>query len=238
MYEDGDPKLSWNPSTDNVGVIDYLVYQNGVLIATVATSNHSLTGLDQKLDHSFYVVARDLSGNKSEPSEPVEIEAADFDTDGDLVFVSEDAFPNDPAEWADNDGDGIGNNSDNDDDNDNIEDSSDNCPLVNNSNQLDTDRDLDGDVCDRDDDNDGILDIFDAYPLISLGGLADTDEDGIPDNCDSICIGRGLIADDDDDNDGLQDLQDAFPLISLGDRRDTDSDGYQMSVIRFVCWQA
>ena len=39
-------------------------------------------------------------------------EIADVDTDGDGFTDSEDAFPNDPNEWADSDGDGIGDNSD------------------------------------------------------------------------------------------------------------------------------
>ena len=34
------------------------------------------------------------------------------DTDGDGVPDDEDAFPNDPTEWADSDGDGVGDNSD------------------------------------------------------------------------------------------------------------------------------
>ena len=37
------------------------------------------------------------------------------DTDGDGITDSEDAFPSDPNEWADCDGDGIGNNADDDD---------------------------------------------------------------------------------------------------------------------------
>jgi len=42
------------------------------------------------------------------------------DTDGDGVPNDEDAFPQDPSEWIDSDGDGIGDNADTDDDNDGI----------------------------------------------------------------------------------------------------------------------
>ena len=42
------------------------------------------------------------------------------DSDGDGVPNEEDAFPYDPSEWTDSDGDGIGDNGDTDDDNDGI----------------------------------------------------------------------------------------------------------------------
>jgi len=40
-----------------------------------------------------------------------------------------DAFPQDPLEWLDTDGDGVGNNADSDDDNDGVKDSDDEAPL-------------------------------------------------------------------------------------------------------------
>ena len=44
------------------------------------------------------------------------------DTDGDGVADDDDAFPLDPTEWLDTDGDEIGNNADPDDDNDGYSD--------------------------------------------------------------------------------------------------------------------
>lgn len=89
---------------------------------------------------------------------------------------------------------------DEDDDNDGILDVDDNCPLISNSNQLDTDSDGEGDVCDTDDDGDGILDINDNCPLIANADQADIDNDGIGDVCD-----------EDNDNDGVPDAIDACP---------------------------
>jgi len=57
-------------------------------------------------------------------SEPVNV-----DTDGDGVLDDEDAFPNDPTEWDDTDGDGTGDNADDDDDNDGVPDEQDDFPL-------------------------------------------------------------------------------------------------------------
>ncbi len=53
------------------------------------------------------------------------------DRDGDGVPDSQDAFPDDPTEWKDSDGDGVGDNADNDDDNDGVLDSQDYIPYNN-----------------------------------------------------------------------------------------------------------
>ncbi|WP_158285116.1 gliding motility-associated C-terminal domain-containing protein, partial [Arenibacter aquaticus] len=132
-------------------------------------------------------------------------------------------------------------------DNDGIQDSSDNCPSMANSDQLDTDTDGEGDVCDMDDDNDGTPDSEDAFPLDNsedtdtdgdgTGNNADTDDDndGTPDSEDAFPLdnsedtdtdgdGTGNNADTDDDNDGTPDSEDAFPLDNSEDT-DTDGDG-------------
>jgi hypothetical protein len=73
-------------------------------------------------------------------------------------------------------------------DNDTIDDSSDNCPNVFNTDQDDNDDDAKGDACDIDDDNDGLTDseedILGTNPL-----LADSDGDGLSD-FDEISAGR------------------------------------------------
>ncbi len=52
-----------------------------------------------------------------------------IDSDNDGVLDNLDAFPNDPNEWLDTDGDQIGNNADADDDNDGVADERDGAPL-------------------------------------------------------------------------------------------------------------
>ena len=54
---------------------------------------------------------------------------ADADDDNDGISDAVDAFPLNPAESVDTDGDGIGNNADTDDDGDGILDSADGYPL-------------------------------------------------------------------------------------------------------------
>jgi hypothetical protein len=139
--------------------------------------------------------------------------AIESDGDGDGVSDSADVFPDDPEEWADIDNDGIGDNADTDDDNDGVPDASDNCPVVSNSDQLNSDNDAQGNVCDADDDNDGTEDDQDAFPL-DASEVADNDGDGTGDNADT-----------DDDNDEVADDADNCPAIANPGQEDADDDG-------------
>lgn len=65
--------LSWTASTDAVGIKEYDVYQNGVLIATVpaAIRTYSATGLVAFSTYNYVVRARDLANNASPPSNQI-----------------------------------------------------------------------------------------------------------------------------------------------------------------------
>jgi len=84
----------------------------------------------------------------------------DFDDDDDGFLDTIDAFPNDPDEWLDTDGDDIGNNADKDDDNDGFEDFLESScfsdPLNISSIPLDLDKDGICNVLDGDIDGDGL----------------------------------------------------------------------------------
>ncbi|WP_372810215.1 neutral/alkaline non-lysosomal ceramidase N-terminal domain-containing protein, partial [Litorivivens sp.] len=99
------------------------------------------------------------------------------DSDGDGVPDRDDAFPGDPTESSDLDGNGIGDNADPDDDGDSYNDDVDNCPTIPND-QTDTDNDGQGDACDPpdDSDNDGVADVNDQCPATPDG--SDVNGDG------------------------------------------------------------
>ncbi len=57
--------LTWNASSDNVGVTGYDVSLNGSVIGTVAGTSTNITGLTASTTYNASVVARDAAGNSS-----------------------------------------------------------------------------------------------------------------------------------------------------------------------------
>nr|WP_299067389.1 fibronectin type III domain-containing protein [uncultured Allomuricauda sp.] len=58
--------LSWSPSTDNVGVTNYEIFQDNVSIAnTGTTTTFNVTGLTADTSYDFTVFAEDAAGNTS-----------------------------------------------------------------------------------------------------------------------------------------------------------------------------
>ncbi len=58
-------ELSWTASTDNIGVTEYEIFQDGTSIGTSATTSFSVTGLTADTAYSFTVNAKDAAGNVS-----------------------------------------------------------------------------------------------------------------------------------------------------------------------------
>ena len=146
----------------------------------------------------------------------------DLDKDKDGVPNDEDAFPDDPKESKDSDGDGIGDNSDTDLDGDGVENDEDAFP-ENPKESKDSDGDGIGDNSDTDLDGDGVENDEDAFPD-NPKESKDLDKDGIGDNSDP-----------DRDGDGVENDEDAFPenpkeskdldKDGIGDNSDPDRDG-------------
>jgi chitodextrinase len=65
--------LSWNASTDNVGVTGYQVRQGGNVVGTTAATSFTVTGLQPNTAYSFTVTAQDAAGNTSGPSNTLNV---------------------------------------------------------------------------------------------------------------------------------------------------------------------
>jgi chitodextrinase len=64
----GRINLTWNASTDNVGVVGYQVFRNNVQIATASTNSYSDTTLQPQTTYTYKVIAFDAGGNFSAAS--------------------------------------------------------------------------------------------------------------------------------------------------------------------------
>lgn len=111
-------------------------------------------------------------------------------------------------------------------DGDGLVDGCDNCPAVDNPEQVDTDGDGDGDACDTDDDNDSILDYLDNCPLTPNMGQADNDGDSDGDACDN-CRDVSNPSQFDSDGDCPEPFVEGTHCGDVCDTcTDTDGDGF------------
>nr|WP_232328212.1 fibronectin type III domain-containing protein [Kibdelosporangium sp. MJ126-NF4] len=63
--------LTWDASSDNVGVTGYEVFVNGQSKASVSGTTATIDGLAEDTEYTFTVIAKDAAGNKSAPSAAV-----------------------------------------------------------------------------------------------------------------------------------------------------------------------
>ena len=69
--------LSWQASTDNVGVTSYRVYRNGALLKTTTATSTQDTSAHGGESYAYAVRAADAAANVSTPSEPIPVTIAD-----------------------------------------------------------------------------------------------------------------------------------------------------------------
>ncbi|MPL93144.1 hypothetical protein SDC9_39270 [bioreactor metagenome] len=60
--------LKWTASTDNKAVASYQIYKNSIYIASATGTTYTVSGLTAATSYSFYVKAKDTSGNLSSSS--------------------------------------------------------------------------------------------------------------------------------------------------------------------------
>jgi N-acetylmuramoyl-L-alanine amidase/chitodextrinase len=65
--------MAWTASTDNVGVVGYRIYRNGVIVGTSAGTTYTDTGLNYNSPYTYEVDAYDAIPNYSGKSDPVEL---------------------------------------------------------------------------------------------------------------------------------------------------------------------
>ncbi|MDH7482032.1 MAG: hypothetical protein QHH26_08695, partial [Armatimonadota bacterium] len=69
--------LSWTASTDNVGVVGYKVYRNGVQVGTSTGTSYSDTGCVPATSYTYEVSAYDAASNESAKSAPATVVTPD-----------------------------------------------------------------------------------------------------------------------------------------------------------------
>ncbi len=69
--------LNWNAATDNVAVIAYEVFQDGISIGTVSATSFNVTGLAAATSYNFTVTASDAAGNTSPASSVLTVSTID-----------------------------------------------------------------------------------------------------------------------------------------------------------------
>lgn len=89
--------LSWAASTDNVAVSGYDIYVNNAYKTTVYTNSGTVAGLSPSTTYSFYVIARDSAGNKSENSETVQGTTQSSGSSGEGTTCGTESFENIPS---------------------------------------------------------------------------------------------------------------------------------------------
>lgn len=84
-------ELRWDEAKDNHRVLEYVVYLDGRRRGATLDTSYTLHGLPQKSVCRATVRARDIAGNLSAPSEPVELATRQFNplTDIEIKYVKE-----------------------------------------------------------------------------------------------------------------------------------------------------
>lgn len=89
--------LSWDASTDNEAIFDYLIYLDGEYLMSTSETSLTIEGLTSSTTYSFSIYARDTSSNLSVVSDAFEVTTLegplylireDFENCSDLAFMA------------------------------------------------------------------------------------------------------------------------------------------------------
>ena len=91
--------ISWNASTDNVGVTGYEVYRNGSLVNTVTSTSYNANGLTAGTTYAFTIKAKDAAGNKSTASNALSVKTLTTSTANLTLTITFDNYPEETS-WT------------------------------------------------------------------------------------------------------------------------------------------
>jgi chitinase len=73
---DSTVTLAWESSTDNIGVKSYDVYQNNIVIGNTISTQFTVKNLSPNTSYTFFIKAKDASGNMSASSNTIQVATA------------------------------------------------------------------------------------------------------------------------------------------------------------------
>ena len=73
---DSTVTLAWESSTDNIGVKSYDVYQNNIVIGNTNSTQFTVKNLTPNTSYTFFIKAKDASGNRSASSNTIQVTTA------------------------------------------------------------------------------------------------------------------------------------------------------------------
>lgn len=73
---DSTVTLAWESSTDNIGVKSYDVYQNNIVIGNTNSTQFTVKNLSPNTSYTFFIKAKDASGNRSASSNTIQVTTA------------------------------------------------------------------------------------------------------------------------------------------------------------------
>ncbi|MFH1194656.1 MAG: T9SS type A sorting domain-containing protein [bacterium] len=90
VLSDSKVQLNWNEPADDVGVVEYLIYNNGEVEGYSRTNSFTCVFLEADTDYEFRISALDKAGNESIQSPMVSAHTQNFK--GDASVVNPDGF--------------------------------------------------------------------------------------------------------------------------------------------------
>ena len=79
--------LQWGTATDNIGVTEYIIYQNGQRVKAATATSSVVNGLASNTEYSFSISATDAAQNESQQSETLTISTLEEEQTVDKILV-------------------------------------------------------------------------------------------------------------------------------------------------------